>query len=113
MGTTDGDDVAELNKRAEQLRTCARDARKIAGRLGPYLDDVVKKATPRAVNLAGDTGEAIWLGPFADQCTRTLQDRKGRLSGLASALMADANRWESQARSLDDQAQAKGTTGGR
>ncbi|WP_234335303.1 hypothetical protein [Streptomyces variegatus] len=63
MGPTPGDDAAELKKRAERLRDCAREARAPARRLGPYLDDAVKKATPRAAafRTGGDEG-AIWQG---------------------------------------------------
>lgn len=45
MAAKDGEDAAELKRRAENLRGCAREARSIARRLGPYLDDAVKKAT--------------------------------------------------------------------
>ncbi|GHD31845.1 hypothetical protein GCM10010313_75730 [Streptomyces violarus] len=38
MGPTPGDD-AELKKRAERLRECAREARALARKLGPYLDN--------------------------------------------------------------------------
>lgn len=107
MGVTDGNDAAELKKRAERLRECARQARTIARRLGPYLDAAVAKATPRTGGTVGGTGDAIWLGPFADQCTSTLQQRQNKLSSLATALMADATRWENEAATLDDQAKAK------
>jgi hypothetical protein len=118
MAATDGESAAELKKRAERLRDCAREARAIARRLGPYLDDAVKKATPRATafRTGGDEG-AIWQGPFADECTATLQKRQNSLSGMASSLLADATRWESQADELDRQAKEKdkskaGTGGG-
>jgi len=118
MGATDGEDAAELKQRAERLRGCAREARSIARRLGPYLDDAVKKATPRAAAFrsGGDKG-AIWQGPFADECTATLQQRQRSLSGMAGALLADATRWETQADELERQAKAKdkaksGTGGG-
>ena len=117
MGAKDSDDAAELKKRAERLRGCAREARSIARRLGPYLDDAVKKATPRAAafRTGGDEG-AIWQGPFADECTSKLQQRKQSLNSMAGALLADANRWETQADELDRQAKekdkAKSGTGG-
>ncbi|UXY29174.1 hypothetical protein [Streptomyces sp. HUAS TT20] len=42
MAATDGGDAAaELKKRAERLRECAREAPSIARRLGPYLDEFV------------------------------------------------------------------------
>lgn len=115
--TTGGEDAAELKKRAERLRGCAREARSIARRLGPYLDDAVKKATPRAAafRTGGDEG-AIWQGPFADECTAKLQQRQKSLNGMASSLLVDATRWESQADELDRQAmekaKAKAGTGG-
>jgi hypothetical protein len=118
MAAKDGEDAAELKKRAERLRGCAREARSIARRLGPYLDDAVKKATPRAdaFRTGGDEG-AIWQGPFADQCTATLQKRQNKLNGMASSLLADATRWEDQADELDRQAKekdkAKAGVGGR
>ncbi|MGY6024982.1 hypothetical protein [Streptomyces spinosirectus] len=117
MAAKDGEDAAELKKRAGVLRGCAREARSIARRLGPYLDDVVKKATPRAAafRTGGDEG-AIWQGPFADECTAKLQQRQKSLSGMASSLLTDATRWESQADELDRQAKekdrAKAGTGG-
>lgn len=118
MAATDGGgDAGELKKRAEALRGCAREARSIARRLGPYLDDAVKKASPRAAAFrTGDDANAIWQGPFADECTATLRKRQGSLSGMASALLADATRWEAQADELDRQAKekdkAKAGTGG-
>ena len=117
MAATDGDDAAELKKRAERLRGCAREARSIARRLGPYLDDSVKKAAPRAAafRTGGDEG-AIWQGPFADDCTAKLQKQQGTLNSMASSLLTDATRWESQADELDRQAKekdkAKSGTGG-
>ncbi|MDT0613577.1 hypothetical protein [Streptomyces lancefieldiae] len=102
------EDAAELKKRAEQLRECAREARTLARRLGPYLDDAVKKATPRATGFrTGDDKGAIWQGPFADECTAKLQQRRHTLNGMGTALLADATRWESQADELDRQAKEK------
>ena len=107
MGSAD-DDATALRKRAGTLRDCAKDARAIARTLGPYLDDAVRKAAPRAADLTGaGGGGAIWLGPFADQCTATLQQRKQRLGGMANSLMADAGRWETEASELERQATAK------
>ncbi|MFE5397346.1 hypothetical protein ACFQ9U_22665 [Streptomyces sp. NPDC056568] len=111
------EDAAELKKRAEQLRACAREARTLARHLGPYLDDAVKKATPRAAGFrTGDDEGAIWQGPYADECTGTLQQRQRTLNGMGTALLADATRWESQAEELDLQAKekdkAKAGTGG-
>lgn len=102
------EDAAELKKRAKQLRECAREARTLARHLGPYLDDAVKKATPRtsAFRTGGDQG-AIWQGPFADDCTAALQQRQSTLNGMGTALLADATRWESQAEELDQRAKAK------
>ncbi|MGV9890313.1 hypothetical protein [Streptomyces sp. NPDC003395] len=107
MGPT-ADDGAELKKKAEQLRTCAREARSLARQLGPYLDDVVKRAVPRAdaFRTGGDEG-AIWQGPFADECTAKLRQRQGTLNGMGTSLLADATRWEHQADELDQQAKEK------
>ncbi|MFG2964533.1 MULTISPECIES: hypothetical protein [unclassified Streptomyces] len=114
MAATDGGDAVELKKRAEALRGCAREARGIARRLGPYLDDAVKKASPRAAAFrTGDDANAIWEGPFADECTATLRKRQGSLNGMASALLADATRWDAQADELDRQAKAKGKDGAK
>ncbi|MFC9463355.1 hypothetical protein [Streptomyces coelicoflavus] len=108
MGEKDADDAAELKRRAKQLRECAREARTLARRVGPYLDDAVKKATPRAANFrTGDDKGAIWQGPFADDCTGTLQQRQRTLNGMGTALLADATRWEGQAEELDRQAAEK------
>ncbi|MFE9449086.1 hypothetical protein [Streptomyces sp. NPDC006739] len=100
MGRPDderGETPAQLQKRAEDLRECARRARALAGSLGPYLDNAVRQATP-----------AIWQGPFAEASTATLGARKGSLASMAGDLMADARRWETEARNLDEQAaQAK------
>ncbi|MFJ4541047.1 hypothetical protein ACIP39_34565 [Streptomyces tibetensis] len=108
MGPTPGDDAAELKKRAERLRHCAQEARALARRLGPYLDDAVKKATPRAAafRTGGDEG-AIWQGPFADECTAKLRQRQRTLNSMGTALLGDATRWESQADELDRQAGEK------
>lgn len=116
MGPTDADSGAELKKRAERLRECAREARTLARSLGPYLDGVVKKAAPRTGSRAGDDKGAIWQGPFADDCTARLQQRQRTLNGMGGALLADATRWENQADELERQAKekdkAKAGTGG-
>ncbi|MBA8974042.1 hypothetical protein GTW38_23725 [Streptomyces sp. SID7804] len=111
------DDAAELKKRAERLRECAREARTLARSLGPYLDGAVKKAAPRAGDFrAGNDANAIWQGPFADECTAKLQQRQRTLNGMGGALLADATRWENQADELERQAKekdkAKAGTGG-
>ncbi|MER6382300.1 hypothetical protein [Streptomyces sp. NPDC001250] len=95
MGRSDerGESPAQLKKRADDLRECARKARTLAWSLGPYLDNVVTQATP-----------AIWKGPFAEASTATLGARKGSLHSMASDLMADARRWETEARNLDEEA---------
>lgn len=83
----------QLKKRAEDLRECARTARKVAGSLGPYLDAAVTSAAP-----------TIWTGPYATSTTGMLGARKSTLHQMASDLMRDAGRWDSEAHSLDDQA---------
>jgi hypothetical protein len=117
MGAKDAADAAELKKRAERLRECAREARTLARSLGPYLDGAVKKAAPRAGDFrAGNDANAIWQGPFADECTAKLQQRQHTLNGMGGALLADATRWENQADELERQAKekdkAKAGTGG-
>ncbi|MFJ6792898.1 hypothetical protein [Streptomyces sp. NPDC091268] len=107
MGAKDGEEAAELKKRAKQLRDCARDARSIAAKLGPYLDDAVKRATPRAGGFSSGDQAVIWQGPYADQCTTTLRNRRQSLNGMGTALLADAARWDHQADELDRQAAAK------
>ncbi|MGW5127702.1 hypothetical protein ACWEQ7_27380 [Streptomyces sp. NPDC004069] len=100
-----------------QLRECAKEARALAREVGPYVDDAVRRATPRAVDFrtGGDAG-AIWQGPFADECTGTLQQRQRTLNSMGTALLMDAARWENQAGELDRQAKeedrAKTGTGG-
>ncbi len=91
-----GETPAQLKQRAEDLRTCARNARRIAGGLGPYLDKAAGEATPD-----------IWTGPYAEATTAMLGARKTSLHTMASDLTADAARWEAHARSLDDQAADK------
>ncbi|MGW6709076.1 hypothetical protein ACWGDE_29890 [Streptomyces sp. NPDC054956] len=107
MGEKDGE-AADLKKRARELRDCAREARALAAKLGPYLDDAVKRATPRAANLwSGGGQDVIWQGPFADQCTTALRGHRQSLNGMGTALLADATRWDNQANELDRQATAK------
>ncbi|WP_260825598.1 hypothetical protein [Streptomyces sp. 15-116A] len=68
----------------------------------------MRKATPRATaSRASNSADAIWQGPFADECTATLQQRKGTLNTMGGALLADATRWENQADELDRQAKEK------
>ncbi|MEV7525725.1 hypothetical protein [Streptomyces sp. NPDC091371] len=108
MGEKDGEAAADLKKRAKELRDCAREARSLAARLGPYLDDAVKRATPRASVFSGGADQdVIWQGPFADQCTTTLRTHQQSLNGMGTSLLADARRWETQADELDRQATAK------
>ena len=102
MGLAD-DDPAQLKRRAGNLREYARQARTLAQTLGPYLDGAVAKATPRTDDPSAP-GAAIWTGPYADQCTATLTQRRSTLHSMASALMTDAKRWESAAADLEDQA---------
>ncbi|WP_406137430.1 hypothetical protein [Streptomyces sp. NBC_01089] len=97
---------AQLKKRAGDLRACARKARALAKRLGPHLDGAAKKAR--------QTDPPVWHGPFAARSTRQITDRKGTLGEMASALMHDAGRWDTEADRLDDQAKtasAKQKTG--
>ncbi|MEV6008227.1 hypothetical protein AB0M29_15580 [Streptomyces sp. NPDC051976] len=102
-----------MDQKAAKLRACATEARAVARSLGPYLDDAVSKAAPRAADMSvgfgdapGGGSDAIWLGPFADQCTNTLQQRRGTLGRMATALMADANRWENEASRLESDSKA-------
>ncbi|MCQ8769203.1 hypothetical protein [Streptomyces telluris] len=85
-----------MKKRAGDLRECARQARTLAKRLGPYLDSSAKQAQQSA--------PAIWKGPYATSATAQISDRKGKLNRMADALMNDAARWEAEARRLDEQA---------
>ncbi|MEU9352277.1 hypothetical protein AB0D65_14940 [Streptomyces griseoloalbus] len=60
MRHTTSEDAAELRRRAERLRECAREARALARRLGPYVDDAAKKAAPRAADFrTGNDANAI------------------------------------------------------
>jgi hypothetical protein len=83
----------QLRKRADDLRECARTARKLAGGLGPYLDKAVAQATP-----------AIWTGPYATSTSGMLGSRKSTLHQMAADLTRDAGRWETEAHDLDDRA---------
>ncbi|MFF4220638.1 hypothetical protein [Streptomyces nondiastaticus] len=85
-----------MKKRADDLRACARQARLLAQRLGPYLDSPAKQAQ--------QSEPAIWKGPYATSATAQISDRQGKLNRMASALMSDAGRWEAEARRLDEQA---------
>jgi hypothetical protein len=121
VGATD--DATDLKRRADTLRECATQARTIARSLGPYLDGAVSKATPRGDDMMSWPGSssggnpAIWAGPFADQCTHTLTERQSKLASMASALMTDAIRWESEATRMEGEAKAakntSSTAGGR
>jgi hypothetical protein len=94
----------QMRKRADDLRACARTARKLAGSLGPYLDKAVAQATP-----------AIWTGPYAASTSRMLGARKSTLHRMAADLTRDAGRWEAEAHDLDDRAakaKAKHKAGG-
>ncbi|MEU8590989.1 hypothetical protein AB0C59_28885 [Streptomyces sp. NPDC048664] len=104
MGRPDeqGESPAQLKKRADDLRDCARRARTLAGSLGTFLDGAVKEATP-----------TIWKGPFAEASTATLGTRSTSLRSMAADLMADAGRWDTEAGRLDEEAaQAKSKQGG-
>ncbi|MEU1627008.1 hypothetical protein ABZ746_17145 [Streptomyces sp. NPDC020096] len=52
--------------------------------------------------------DTIWIGPYATDTTATLQQRKSSLGNMASDLLADAKRWETEADNLDDRAKAAG-----
>ncbi|MEV8569339.1 hypothetical protein AB0436_27775 [Streptomyces sp. NPDC051322] len=97
MGDTDTS--AELKRRAETLRSAARRARTAAHGLGTYIDSEVKQAAG-----TGKDRIRIWQGPFADSTTSTLQQRSRALRKMADDLVADAKRWDSEARHLDDRA---------
>ncbi|MFE2373901.1 hypothetical protein [Streptomyces sp. NPDC059398] len=101
-----GETPEQLKKRAGDLRACARKARSLAKKLGPHLDGAAKKAR--------QTDPPVWRGPFAAQSTRQIVNRRGTLRQMASALMNDAGRWDTEADRLDDQAKtasAKRKTG--
>ncbi|MEW1865144.1 hypothetical protein OG896_14075 [Streptomyces sp. NBC_00669] len=91
-----GETPEQLKQRATDLRDCARTARKLAGSMGPYLD-----------NAVGQAKAGIWHGPYATSTTSMLVARKTTLHRMASDLVADASRWETEAQALDDQAAAK------
>ncbi|WP_328329914.1 MULTISPECIES: hypothetical protein [unclassified Streptomyces] len=93
-----GETPEQLNKRAADLRACARKARTLAKKLGPHLDGAAKKAQ--------QTDPPLWRGPFATQSTRQIANRKSTLGQMASALMHDAGRWDTEADRLDDEAKA-------
>ncbi|MFD9355876.1 hypothetical protein [Streptomyces sp. NPDC060031] len=101
-----GETPEQLKKRADDLRACARRARAIAKALGPHLDAAAKKAQ--------QADPPVWRGPFATQSTARIVSRRGTLNQMASALMHDAGRWDTEAGRLDEQAKtaaAKQTTG--
>ena len=95
---------ADLRTRAETLRTCAKQARTAAHAMGTYLDGEVKTAT-------GSGDALIWIGPYATDTTGTLQQRQSTLRRMASELVGDAKRWETEAGLLDER--AKTGHGGR
>ncbi|MEV7524660.1 hypothetical protein [Streptomyces sp. NPDC091371] len=108
MGRPDepaGETPEQLRKRANDLRACARKARGLAKTLGPRLDADAKKAQ--------QADPPVWKGPFATQSTTQIVNRRGTLNQMASALMHDAGRWETEADRLDEQAKtaAAKTTG--
>ncbi|MFH8365852.1 hypothetical protein [Streptomyces sp. NPDC018031] len=88
---------AQMKKRAEDLRACARKARTASKALGPMLDGPAKKAQ--------QSNPAIWKGPYAERSTQALTQRKGQLNRMAAALLHDASRWEAEATRLDTEAQ--------
>lgn len=101
-----GETPEQLKKRADDLRACARKARALAKTLGPHLDAAAKKAQ--------QTDPPVWQGPFATQTTTQIVNRRSTLGQMASALMGDAGRWDTEADRLDEQAKsaaAKQTTG--
>lgn len=89
--------AAELRGRAETLRSAARRARTAAHGLGSYLDNEVKQAAG-----TGKGRIAIWKGPYAESTTAKLQLHSRTLRRMASDLVADARRWDSEARNLDE-----------
>ncbi|MFJ6798658.1 hypothetical protein [Streptomyces sp. NPDC091268] len=91
-----GETPEQLKKRADDLRACARKARGIAKTLGPHLDAAAKKAQ--------QADPPVWQGPFATQSTTQIVNRKSTLGQMASALMHDAGRWDTEADRLDEQA---------
>ncbi|WP_406068774.1 hypothetical protein OG372_12650 [Streptomyces sp. NBC_01020] len=91
--------AAELKKRAETLRSAARRARTAAHGLGSYLDNEVKQAAG-----SGKDRITIWEGPYAELTTAKLQAHSRTLHTMASDLVADARRWDSEARNLDERA---------
>ncbi|WP_328538153.1 hypothetical protein [Streptomyces sp. NBC_00344] len=95
----EADSSAELKNRAETLRSAARRARTAAHSLGTYLDSEVKQAAG-----TGKGRIAIWKGPYASSTTATLQQRSRALHKMADELVADARRWDNDARDLDERA---------
>jgi hypothetical protein len=104
MSTGNGDSAAELKKRAETLRSCAKRARTAAKGLHGFLDSEVRKAT-------GSGDRLIWLGPFATDSTDTLLNRQKRLRKMADDLVTDAKRWETAAGHLEDRAKGAAKKG--
>jgi hypothetical protein len=103
----DQDDAATLRSRAKNLREAARQARSLAPKLGSYLDDVTKQASNGINDFVvrnSEWGSAIWHGPYAQQCTQALQKRRSTLQSMATALLADAKRWDAEATDLETKA---------
>jgi hypothetical protein len=94
----------QMLHRAQSLRACAGRARSIAAGLGPYLDSVAGKAS---------ASPPIWQGPYAQSTTAMLNQRKSTLHQMATDLLQDAGRWESEATRLEGEAnQAANSSGG-
>ncbi|MFD7512177.1 hypothetical protein ACFV5N_22965 [Streptomyces sp. NPDC059853] len=99
-GTTTGESAAELRRRAEKLRECAREARRVAGVLDSYLST--------AVTTAQSSDPPLWKGPYAETTTEELAELQGSLRGMSEALTDDARRWDSAAARLDERADEEG-----
>ncbi|GHE11730.1 hypothetical protein [Streptomyces alanosinicus] len=103
----DQDDAATLRGRAKNLREAARQARSLAPRLGGYLDDVSRQACNGINDFVVRNSEwssAIWHGPYAQQCAQALVTHQATLESMATALMADASRWDAEATDLETRA---------
>jgi hypothetical protein len=86
----------ELRQRAEDLRECAREARRLAEPLAGFLDAEAERAQR--------SDPTIWQGPYADRSTTTLVERQTSLHDLAWYLTHDAGRWDTEADALEDRA---------
>jgi hypothetical protein len=90
----------DLRRRAEELRECAREARRLAEPLAGFLDaesDRAQRSDP-----------TIWQGPYAERSTMTLVERRTSLHDLAWYLAHDASRWDTEADALEEQASRAG-----